>query len=233
MPEEVHLALLPGFDGSGLLFKRLRKALPDSYRLITISYGAGRSLENYVTEVSTLLPEHSRISLLAESFSGPIAIELLARNEFDFGPSILCATFPKPPARMLARLAASLPAPRLISMPLAALTLRTMCTNGVDDAQLRREIIDVLAQLSPAALKSRLRTVADIDVTNRLPAIKVPVLYLQARHDRLVRRRHAQALMKGIRDIRLVEIDAPHMLLQAKPHDAAETITRFISDHPA
>jgi pimeloyl-ACP methyl ester carboxylesterase len=43
-----------------------------------------------------------------------------------------------------------------------------------------------MAQVSPQAVHERLREIARVDVSAELARVRVPILYLQGSHDRLV-----------------------------------------------
>jgi len=56
----------------------------------------------------------------------------------------------------------------------------------------------------------------------------VPVLYLRATEDRLVPRRCADAIAETVARTRIVDIEAPHTLLQVAPAAAAAAVTAFV-----
>jgi pimeloyl-ACP methyl ester carboxylesterase len=56
----------------------------------------------------------------------------------------------------------------------------------------------------------------------------MPLLYLQARHDRVVPPAAAALVARLAPQTRIVDIDAPHCLLQAAPEAAAEAIIGFM-----
>lgn len=74
----------------------------------------------------------------------------------------------------------------------------------------------------------RLRSVLDVDATEELAAVALPILCLQARADNVVPR-SATALIQRLRpDMRLIQLDAPHCVLQVVPQDAARVIAEFV-----
>ncbi len=75
-PNDLKLFLLPGLDGTGLLFEPLLKELPKECIAEVISYpfDQPQTFEQHVKHVVGKLPENEPIALLAESFSGPVAI---------------------------------------------------------------------------------------------------------------------------------------------------------------
>ncbi len=85
--------LLPGFDGGGrLLAPRLAEApLPFDPRLVALPSDTARDYDELVTWVMARLPTDRPFSLLAESFSGPIAIRIASRP-----PKHLTLTEPPP-----------------------------------------------------------------------------------------------------------------------------------------
>ncbi len=68
--------LLPGMDGTGLLFTPLLSALPIGVDPIVVSYPADRaaSPEELLRIVLAHLPGEGAYVLIAESFSGPLAL---------------------------------------------------------------------------------------------------------------------------------------------------------------
>jgi pimeloyl-ACP methyl ester carboxylesterase len=66
------------------------------------------------------------------------------------------------------------------------------------------------------------------DEAARLKALAVPLLYVLARQDRLVRRSSLEAIRLANPDTVVAEIDGPHFILQREPQAAADAITRFI-----
>ena len=72
--------------------------------------------------------------------------------------------------------------------------------------------------------------VIGVDVVPRLDSIRVPLLYLQATEDRVVPPSAAQTILDTVPRSRLVEVDAPHFLLQTRPQAAATAIHEFLRE---
>ncbi|MBO6549014.1 MAG: alpha/beta hydrolase, partial [Rhizobiales bacterium] len=74
----MHIILLPGLDGSGLFFEGFRRLLPSSITTQIISYprDEGLSYSDIVDQIYEQLPRDRDYIILAESFSGPVAIEI-------------------------------------------------------------------------------------------------------------------------------------------------------------
>jgi pimeloyl-ACP methyl ester carboxylesterase len=90
-----------------------------------------------------------------------------------------------------------------------------------------------VAGVRPDVLAHRLATVLRLKPLDRLDRISIPVLYLRATHDRLVPAAAAQVLAERIRQVRRVDIDAPHARLQVAPEAAAEAVREFLKSVPA
>ena len=76
------LVLLPGLDGTGRLLRNFRDAIGSHTTTILVSYPADRMLDYAALEafVRSRLPKRKPFVLLAELFSGPIAIGIAARR---------------------------------------------------------------------------------------------------------------------------------------------------------
>jgi pimeloyl-ACP methyl ester carboxylesterase len=87
-------------------------------------------------------------------------------------------------------------------------------------------------EVSTQTFKARLGAVARADVRPALANVGVPVLYLQATEDSLVPGRCANVITESIAHARIVDIEAPHMLLQVAPDKAAAIVRAFIDTLP-
>jgi pimeloyl-ACP methyl ester carboxylesterase len=95
-------------------------------------------------------------------------------------------------------------------------------------APLRAALRTTVRMVSTATMMSRLRSVIDVDVSSELSAIDVPCMYLRATEDRLVPEaaaRHIQKLRPGLE---VIDVEAPHGLLQTMPEAAAKLVMDFV-----
>jgi hypothetical protein len=91
--------LLPGFDGTGTLFAPFLRALPPGIEPVVVTYPADRnpSADELVGFVLKRLPESEPFVLIAESFSGPIALKSdFAGSTPGFGPGHFAIPGPDP-----------------------------------------------------------------------------------------------------------------------------------------
>jgi pimeloyl-[acyl-carrier protein] methyl ester esterase len=219
---------LPGLDGTGELFVPLLDALAGAFRTSVVRYADERSFKEYIETAAKALSPRNTV-LLAESFSGPVALALCARHPTSIKALVLCATFAQSPFRSLLRLAPFTPSALFGPSPAQPFMLRHACLNGERDDRLLQRAVTVLRSVPAASMRARLSTLATIDVRPLLRSVRVPVLYLRATRDRVVHPRLGRALTDNLSNGVVREIDGPHLLLQARPRDCADAILRFVT----
>jgi len=226
---KTRLLVLPGLDGTGLLLRGFREALGASIGTITICYPTDRDLDYAALEefVRSRLPRQRPFVVLAESFSGPIAISIAAKRPAGLRGLILACSFarnPMPslaPLRLLTRLLPIRCAPiALLAWP----ALGRFATPG-----LQAQLVEALSRVPSSIIRKRLHAVTKVDVCPLLARVDVPVLYLRASEDRLVPR-SASAELAAIPRLRFAEIEGPHFLLQARPSAAAAHVQGFLRE---
>ncbi len=224
------LILLPGLDGTGEFFQPLLNALPRDIRTHIVRYPLTGAVD-YAT-CSELargsLPTDQPYVLLGESFSGPIAISLAAMEPRGLRGVILCATFAANPRPRL-----SIVRPLLPYMPFhgsgASIRLSRYLVLGRWITPALRELHRRILETVPAStLRQRLEAVAACDVSDALQRIRVPILCMVARHDRLIPRSAGRWMRQRAPGAAWVELDAPHCLLQCAPNEAAKVIGEFL-----
>jgi pimeloyl-[acyl-carrier protein] methyl ester esterase len=225
------LVLLPGLDGTGKLFGEFVKVLDPRIRAVVVAYPTDQplgyeALEARVLGVLDTLPRKQPFVLLGESFSGPLAIRIAARAPAGLSGLILSASFAKNPFPWLAwarPLAAYLPVkslPRWVRAPLMWGSL------SPDRAPSQME--RAMSAVSAAVIRQRIAALLRVDETQALRRIKIPTLVLFARRDRVIPGAATRWIAKVLPHAQLVEIDAPHLLLQTRPHECAAAVLRFL-----
>ncbi|MEM4989183.1 alpha/beta hydrolase [Collimonas sp. H4R21] len=226
------IVLLPGMDGSGDLFQPLIGALDAEFNVRIVRYPTEGALDYEALEkhARLSLPRDGHFVILGESFSGPVAVSLAASRPPGLVGLILCCTFvrnPHPAFTGLHSCVGSLP------VKLAPLAVLNWFLLGRYSTQhLRSALAAALAPVSSLALRTRLKAVLSADVTTEFKSIEVPILYLQAEHDRVVPPSATRQVMLAQPATRLVKIAGPHFLLQAFPSQAAQTIAAFMRNTP-
>ncbi len=223
---KLRLVLLPGMDGTGKLFARFSACAVGTFDLQIVSYPPRASsyaeLNKYVRQS---LPMNGPYIVLGESFSGPLVAMLRSDPPPGLVGVILCASFVSNPRPSLGWVAGLL---RVLPIPPGWQSLaRSRLLEGFSTHELRAELEEVLSEVPSDVLRDRLRQVLAVDETQRFATGTLPVLYLLARHDRVVPRsasRHVQTLAPAAL---IVDIEAPHFLLQVAPADAVAAIAAF------
>ena len=222
------LVLLPGLDGTGDLFAPVVDALGPNVPTQIVRYPLSDA-SDYATckaIARDALPTDPPYVLLGESFSGPIAVSIAAAAPPGLRGLILCSTFarnPQPYLRPLRPLLSILPvhsAPLWVS--------RFLILGKFATPALRKLHQQTLAHLPPTTVRERLRAILECDVSVALTNVRVPVLCLTAKHDRLIPSAAAHLIHHHVPAATIVEIDAPHFLLQCRPSDAADAIRTFL-----
>lgn len=221
------LVLLPGMDGTGVLFDPFVKAIASHIDVKVVAYPTTcTAYEDLVEIAACALPGEDDFVILGESFSGPVAVSLAARRPRGLMGLILCCTFarnPRPHFSGLRSFVGRLPALRPPMGLLKHVLMGGFATRGLQAA-----LETAMAQVPPATLRGRLQSVLDIDVAAGLQEVEVPILYLRARQDRLVPSAASELIQRIRPRMQILDIDAPHFLLQTRPDAAADAIERFL-----
>jgi pimeloyl-ACP methyl ester carboxylesterase len=226
------LVLLPGMDGTGLLFKPFVEAMGDTaeFDIQTVAYPAREPLGYAaLTELAfNALPRTGPLVILGESFSGPVAVALAARCADRVLGVMLCCSFVRNPRP---RWGPAVPLVRMAPLSALPVSLAAHALFGRHaTARLRSLLAQAMTGVAPDVLRSRLLAVGSIDASAALAALRAPLLYLRAREDRLVPA-SALTLVKQLRpDAQVAAFDAPHALLQACPAESAEVVNAFVRD---
>jgi pimeloyl-[acyl-carrier protein] methyl ester esterase len=225
------LVLLPGLDGTGRLFKDFIAALPRTLETVAIGYPADRCLPyaDLAAIVQSNLPTPEPFVLLAESFSTPLAIHCARTHPQGLKGLVLCCGFATSPVQPALRMAFSLLAPTLLRIPLSDFAMKTVLVGPSPSPALLLEARNAVSSVGRDVMITRVREVLNCDVRAALTKISLPTLYLRAKQDRLVGSRSCDEIRRLRPRTTIAEIDGPHLLLQAKPQQAAEVVAKFIS----
>jgi pimeloyl-ACP methyl ester carboxylesterase len=222
------LVLLPGLDGTGKLFSEFVNVLGSSVDSRIVAYPKDQPLgyDELEALVMAVIPRNQPFILLGESFSGPLAIRIAAHAPPGLAAVILCASFAKNPYPWLwwARpLAAYLPLkslPRWVRAPL----MWGSASPQRAPAQMER----AMAGVSPTVIRARIAALLAADESAALGLLRVPMLVLRARRDRVISRAASRWILKKRPSAQMAEIDGPHLLLQTRPAECADAVRRFM-----
>ncbi|MBD9467890.1 alpha/beta hydrolase [Pseudoxanthomonas sp. PXM01] len=220
---------MPGLDGTGRLYAPLAASLAQAGDAEVLAYDNGQ-FQGYSALADAIEPALLRrnddIVLVAESFAGPLGVLLAHRHPGRVRALVMAASFvraPLPLSRVAAALVESLPA---IAPPLFVLE-RLLTGSGLPPS-LRAEFEVIVASVPLPVLRQRAVAALRVDVSRELAALDMPVLYLQARHDRLIWPHAGRDVLRLARHARHAVVDAPHFLFQVAPVPAAVEIGRLL-----
>ena len=213
-----YVILLPGLDGNVDLHADFMHHAPPDTTVSPISLPdepldyAG--LCDYVSAVIENSDAPDSLHLIAESFSGPLAILLAHRKPELIQRLTLVASFAKSPAPWFAHY-----------FPWKQITRRKLPNFAASyyfgvDQELASQLQSAIQSTSPETLEYRIRSVLKVDVREQLSQFECPIGYLRATKDRLVPYRASSTILAANKNTVVHEIEASHLVLQTKPKEA-------------
>jgi len=225
------LILLPGLDGTGKLFKPLEENNFTNLKVKAIGYPEDQLLDysNLANFVLPLLPKKEPFILLAESFSGPVAIKFAASSINNLKAVILVATFASNPMLIPGNILSLFVTSKLIKhSPFSFLAKRYMVGEKVEKPLLK-DFLGLSSKMYPEVVAFRVKCLLQIDVTEELSNCRVPVLYIKASKDKLIKQRNLNRILKYKPDIIVENVEGPHLISQSNPVGVWKAIDDFLS----
>jgi len=224
------LVLLPGLDGTGDLFCDFVSALPDVIEVTVVRYPIDVCLPyaQLAELVTAAVPATEPFVLLAESYSTPLAIQYAAIRPANLKGLILCAGFASSPVKGWMRSVCFLIAPIVFRTPSPGFAVKFLLVGSKAPASLLAAVKKVKSLSHSGVPSDRLRQVIACDVREELSRVLVPVLYIRARQDRLVRGICLKEILEIHPETAVVTVSGPHLILQREPRLTAEIVAKFI-----
>jgi pimeloyl-ACP methyl ester carboxylesterase len=224
----MRVVLLPGLDGTGDLFEELIAHTPPGLDAHVIAYSPKEPLryESCTRHVLRQLDSEPPFVLVAESYSGPVAISVAHANPKDLRGLVLCNTFISPPVWSWLRF---LPWRLLVRFPVMRFTVRRFLTGAENADRLFGVIRDANRKVRSTVLATRMGEVLSVDCRAIFGSLSTSVLYLRGSQDQLVGRKSLEQAIACRPDMKVVELPGPHLLLQVEPEQCWREISDFIS----
>ncbi|MBS8226082.1 alpha/beta fold hydrolase [Vannielia litorea] len=217
----VRLVVMPGLDGTGLLLKDFAEAMGKRCPVEVLRYPPEMTgYDALAPWVLARLPEGPHV-LLAESFSGPLAVEVAKARPGGLKGVIFLASFiraPMPVPGVAADVLKTMP----LNAPVMQALLRPFTTGIGVGAAVTEAFRAALEEVPPATIAGRLRQVLDTDLRDDLAALHVPHACISARNDRLVPPGRANELCRGA--CHVARLEGPHFLAQVHPEEVAQAV---------
>lgn len=187
------IVLVPGLDGTALLFYRQVPLLSKRFRVVTFPLpdDAQVTMDDLVAELESVVEgsdSDGDVFLCGESFGGALSLSYALAHPGRLKGLVIVNSFPRVRQRLQIRLAPTL----LRLAPWGAMRfVRRFTEFKMHTSHTRKEDLQEFHEMSRAIGRRgyvrRLEILQSYDVRDRLEEIDVPTLFLAADRDRLVR----------------------------------------------
>ena len=221
------LILLPGLDGTGNLFEPLINEIQNERSIEVISYPLNEALtySELVSFVGNKIENENSIYIVAESFSGVIALNLLKKYKNKIEGIILVASFITPPHKHLLKLSSLLPVKSLLKFEIPNFLIRRYCLGSEVAESVIIKFKSIIKLVNPNVLVHRINEIKKLTNKELLSNNSCKITYIQALNDKLVQNRCLKELSSVV-TLETEVVAGPHFLLQAKPKECAKIILK-------
>ncbi len=220
------LILIPGLDGSGKFFEPFLEYYGRAHaEVIPLPQSGPQDYAALTEYVSQRLPRNKDYVLLGESFGGAIAANLALSSLARLKGVVFVAAFLSPPAWWATMLGLVLPLEATIPTPLGRMILRVLLAGPQASAETMRWVQSVVGATPAGIIKARIRAIRAMPPPRGKTAI--PALYLGATGDNLIAAGKFAEFSRHFSDLKLLKLEAPHLILPARAEDCAKTIKQM------
>lgn len=225
------IVLLPGLDGTGLLFKPLIATLPSNIDTLIITYPPNIALtyQELVEFVINQLPKEDYL-LVGESFSGPIVYQVALHSTKYLKSVVFVATFLSNPRPHIPNLFGFLPVHFVSTLPTPI--LKSLFLGSTVDNQTIKLFKQAIGEVAPNVLTFRLREIFKLS-PKHFPSCHLRAIYIQAINDKFISNNNVSIFKQVFKDFHLFKVMGTHFILQANPEACAKIVMneiRIISD---
>lgn len=216
------IILLPGLDGTGLLFDKLKESFPENLDIEVISYDSleGISYSEQASEIANRF-EGIDIYIVGESYSGRVAYELFKLRRHRVKGIVFLAGFISSPS-ILSKFAGFVPVSLIAPNFLTKNLLYLLGFSLIGGSSLSERVFASISKANKYKLKSRLRNIAGLDEPAQ--SITCPVTYIRPSKDLLVSASAVRLLSKKCSSFIQVTVNGGHFIAQSNPVECAQVI---------
>jgi pimeloyl-[acyl-carrier protein] methyl ester esterase len=217
--EQVVVVLLPGMDGTGVLFEPFIRLLPEGVDVRVVRYPEDTHLtyEQLAERAASVIPIEKAYLIVAESYSGPVATLLAAHPFGNLQAVVLVSSFVSLPLGRAGRWIAKVVPTAVFRWRAPAWILRWFLMDSATPPDLISAVQGAIARVRPEVLVQRLRDALTVDFAAALAACTVRIVYLWPAADRLLGTRGLRGCLAAKADLEVVKVAGPHFLLQCAP----------------
>ena len=222
------LVLLPGLDGTEVLFGPLLRALPAWLEPVVVRYptDGGNGYADLQPLVDAAVGAEPECHVLGWSFGGALALRAARRHPDRVRGVVLASSFVLPPMPWLRWFGPLLGG----SVVGAVRTLRRLpiWLGRAPDDPLRVAKARIWRQVPARTLAARVRAIRGLDARSDLRSCPAPLLYVAAADDGVVPE-HNVAAVRAVRpDVRVVTVPGRHFAIWEQPAALAQAIRTFV-----
>lgn len=219
---------LPGMHGDASLFPPLAEYFHDeSVELVEYPQNISQDYKSLEKWLSEHLDWSQPRVLIAESFSGPLALQIAAKFPQSVKAIVLAASFcaaPTNPSLALLPLR-----PLMMLRPPCSTIRHFLCGDSLDDAKvkaLQKTVINIPAKV----LSQRVRTMLTLEAADCPSLPHIPMLILQAQYDNIISWDAQNQLSTHYEHATVHWLETPHLILQTAPAECHSFIREFLSN---
>jgi len=222
------VVLLPGMDGTGTLFRWFVERLPAGIESQVARYppDVQLSYEELASRVLSELPTAKPYIIVAESYSGPVAVLLSGQAGPNLQAIVLVASFARSSWSTAGRWLVRFVKPGLFRLRPPRAILRFLMLNSASSSEVLPHLEQAIASVRPEVLAGRFRNSLQVDVAKTLAMCPVRVVYLLADQDRLLGQRGLRSVLAARPDTEVLSVAGPHLLLQCNPDGAVSALSQ-------
>ena len=221
------LLVLPGLDGNGALHDQFVAGFdPAAINVEVVRYPTELTrYSDLVDWMSLRLPDED-FTIVAESFSGAIAISIAAAKPSHLRGIAFVATFASSPMKLPKQFAELL---RILPMKSQTLLkiAQPLLMGRWSTETFFVKFHEVMQNLPRDTIINRVKQVLQIDLAAKIKEIEVPYVYLSASQDRLIPKSAMDQFQ--LDPSQVIHLEGTHFVLQANPQYAAKAISEFVS----
>ena len=220
--------LLPGLDGTEILFGPLLARLPAWIDPVVVTYpeSGPNTYETLIDLVDRAIEPLADCAILGWSFGGPLALMAAARRPAQVSSVLLCASFVTAPRPHLARFRFVVSVP-VVAAVRTARRLRYWIP-GFAPVELRRAKAMTWKRVGARALAARARSALGVDARAALRQCGARVAYLASTRDQVIPRGKLEEMLLVTPEAEVAWVDGPHMALFTHADDCAAHIAGLL-----